>query len=405
MTSLKEKRARQRRKKILIILLTLLVIIFSIFIAAVMVFKYYYGLMNFETEDDIYLDQTITDFEDEDWLIFEDIYDDEIYDSETSDIEPDSESIEPLPNPEDPDNIPNFENTEDTDTEPTSPDKPEEDSTSTENNVVAPPQEPSNDLEEIEVNKNNFRVMLLGVDSRQNNMRGRTDSMILFEINPDTKKVLMTSFLRDIYVTIPGVGENRLNAAYVFGGTKLLFKTMSEAFGIEVDKYVLINFGIVSDVIDAFGGIDIALTQKEIDHLNKNLPSANRLPQAVDGKVHLNGTQALAYSRIRKIDSDFARTNRQRKVIDICVEKVKNMSVSQLEDMLKKFLPRVTTNLTEKDVLTLFFMALNRNDYQIESMAIPVSGTWEYATIRGMAVLTIDFAANSKAWYEKVAEK
>ena len=257
------------------------------------------------------------------------------------------------------------------------------------------------------------RILLIGVDSKVDDIRGRSDTMILFDINPNTKKIIMTSLLRDIYVDIPGRGSDRINAAYAYGGAKLLTQTIAKSFGIQVDKYVIVNFGMVCDIVDALGGVEVDVTEEELKLINQNLSGLNvlmnkprdadHLPESSIGKVLLNGNQAIAYARIRQIDSDFARTGRQREIITASIEKLKQTDIFEINTMLNEILPQVTTNLTEKDILSLLAMAIKRKDYSIESMAIPVSGTWEYVTIDKKAVIKIDFAANAKAWYKKVS--
>lgn len=265
-----------------------------------------------------------------------------------------------------------------------------------------------------ELSEKAFNIMLVGVDSREDDFKGRTDSMILIHLNPETKKINTTSFLRDIYAEIPGRGGNRLNAAYVFGGPDLLLKTIHHNFGIEVDKYVTLNFWSVIDILNDFDGVDIEITKEEIELMNRYMKEHNKIlgnPEGTDylseedaGMHHLNGNQALSYARIRYIGTDFARTGRQRRIISLCIDKLKHMSVKEMNAMLEKYLPSVKTNLTEQDVTSLLFMALGIKDYARESYVIPVDGTWKDVKIRGMSVLDIDFEANSKAWYDSIKE-
>lgn len=402
-----KKTAGKKRKIWLAILLSFFILLCSVCFAGILLFKHYYGMMNIEREEDIYEEQTMLVWEDEET----------IPNTENSDTMPSINNEDMTDSSEYSETILNSESSENTADVETTSNQTNAVTIAEESKVIETTktiettksiettQETFNALEGLEISERIFRVILIGVDSRENNVKGRSDSMILFDINPDTKKIVMTSLLRDIYVSIPGYGENRLNAAYAFGGAKLLTKTIYGSFGIEVDKYVTINFDIVRDVVDALGGVEVKLTQEEVDYLNSSMSSKDRLPTNKGGKVTLNGNQALTYARIRKLDSDFGRTNRQRNVVTACIEKVKKMSISQINDMLKKFLPRVTTNLTEKDILTLLLMAVKRKDYSIESMAIPVIGTWQYATIEGKAVIQIDFAANAKAWYDKITGK
>ena len=265
-----------------------------------------------------------------------------------------------------------------------------------------------------EISEKAFNIMLVGVDSREEDFDGRTDSMILIHLNPETKKINTTSFLRDIYAEIPGRGGNRLNAAYVLGGPDLLLKTINRNFGIEIDKYVTLNFWLVIDILNDFGGVDIEITEKEIEVMNNYIKEHNKIlgnPEGTDylteedtGMCHLNGNQALSYARIRYIGTDFARTGRQRQIISLCIDKLKHMNVKEMNEMLEKYLPCVKTNLTEQDVTNLLFMALGIKDYTRESHVIPIDGTWKEAKIRGMSVLEIDFKANASAWYDTIKE-
>lgn len=258
-----------------------------------------------------------------------------------------------------------------------------------------------------------FNIMLIGVDSREDDFEGRTDSMILIHVNPKTKKIITTSFLRDMYVNIPGHGGNRLNAAYVFGGTNLLFDTISDNFGIDIEDYVTLNFWLVIDIIDDLGGVDIKITAEEIEIMNNYMAEHNRImnkPEGTDylsaedaGMRHLNGNQALSYARIRYIGTDFARTERQRQIISICIDKLKHMEVKEINALLEKYLPTVQTNLTEQDAITLLFMSLGISNYTKESYVIPMEETWEYSKIRGMSVIEVDCKKNGQAWYDIIA--
>lgn len=257
-----------------------------------------------------------------------------------------------------------------------------------------------------------FNVLLIGVDSRSESMSGRSDCMILVSIDKSSKKVLMTSFLRDIYCSIPGRGNNRLNAAYAFGGTGLLKDTIKANFGITVDRCVVVNFYIVMDLVDAVGGIDLDMTADEIRVANGYIRSHNQMlgnPKETDvlsedqaGTIHVNGNQALGYARNRYVGTDFARTERQRIVIGKCLEKIKKMGLGEISGLAEKFLPRVRTDLSEGDCATLLLMALNLGDYEMNTMAVPAAGTWNSANINGMSVLTIDFSANAQAWLDAV---
>ena len=244
-----------------------------------------------------------------------------------------------------------------------------------------------------------FTILLVGVDSYQDTYTGRSDVQMLMSINQKSKKIVLCSILRDSYVSIPGHGNNRINAAYGKGGTNLLTQTIKNNFGIPVNRVAVINFKVVVDFVDAIGGVDVDLSPEEVEIINNG--ASGYLNGA--GVNHLNGDQALTYARIRKIDNDFSRTKRQRVVMEDALEKIGNMSLAQQSSLMTEFLPRVHTDLPRSEVINLGSLVLRLKSFQVNSFAIPVDGSWSDMTVRGMAVLDIDFAANRKAWEDAVS--
>jgi LCP family protein required for cell wall assembly len=259
-----------------------------------------------------------------------------------------------------------------------------------------------------------MNIMIVGVDSRDDDFTGRSDTMVLCSIDETNKHILMTSLLRDSYVAIPGHGSNRLNAAYAIGGADLMNETIKKNYGIDVDRTVVVNFVFVKEFVDAIDGIDLYLTKDEIKVMNNYIhdmnvetfdladaPETDQLTETEDGTYHLNGKQALAYARDRySIGSDFDRTGRQRKVIQTCMDKVKTMSLTDLNSLMEKFLPKIATDLTEGDCANLLLMIFHISDYSVDSMALPVEGTYEGLTINGMSVIGMDFDQNYEYWKE-----
>ncbi len=235
-------------------------------------------------------------------------------------------------------------------------------------------------------------ILLIGQDRREGQGRQRSDTMILCTINKNTKTLTMTSFLRDLYVQIPGYKDNRLNATYAFGGMNLLNKTLERNFGIQVDGNIEVDFTGFKKVIDLMGGVDISLTEAEAGYLNRLHDLALK-----KGTNHLDGSVALDYARIRKLDSDFGRTNRQRKVITALVEKATRMNLTQLNELLGTMLGLVTTDMTN-DQLLGYVMELFPllTDLKIDTQHIPAAGTYKSAKIQGKAVLVPDLEANRK---------
>ncbi len=258
-------------------------------------------------------------------------------------------------------------------------------------------------------------ILLIGNDSRSNGEDGRSDAMILLSISKKTKKIYMTSLLRDMYVEIPGHDNNRLNAAYSFGGAELLMETVEKNLDIDVNRYILVNFEAFANLVDAVNGVDLELTNKEVEYVNGYLVEYNILldrPQGTDnldpalsGMVHLNGAQALAYSRNRYLGTDFGRTDRQRKVLTAVIKKLPAAIVTKPGELLNGLMPNLTTNLTKTECYRLGLMAGKMFTYDIVQSSIPQEGTYRDSTIRGMAVLEVDYEANHRFIRENIYGK
>ena len=251
-----------------------------------------------------------------------------------------------------------------------------------------------------------INILLIGNDSRSNGEDGRSDAMILLSINSSTKKMYMTSLLRDMYVEIPGYKGNRLNAAYSYGGAELLMETIELNFGISVNRYMLVNFEAFANLVDAVGGVDLELSGKEVEYVNAYLWEYNVLtnrPEGTDymdtslsGMIHLNGPQALAYTRNRYMGTDFGRTERQRKVLGAIIKKAPKAMLTNSGELINGLLPNLTTNLTKGECYRLGFVGAQALGYEIIQGSIPLEGTYQNATIRDMSVLEVDFAANKQ---------
>ena len=235
-----------------------------------------------------------------------------------------------------------------------------------------------------------LNILLIGQDAREGESQARSDSMILCTYNKATRKLTMTSFMRDLYVPIPGHGSNRINAAYSFGGTPLLKKTIDQNFDIAIDGSIEVDFTHFSGIIDQLGGVEIQLRQDEADVINRQTGSA-----LTEGTQWLDGFQALTYSRIRSldIDGDFSRTNRQRKVINAVVDSLRGISITEMTPVIGKILPMLTTDLNRGQLLLYALEILpHLSDIDIQSQRIPADGTFTDKTIDGMSVLVADMA-------------
>lgn len=236
-----------------------------------------------------------------------------------------------------------------------------------------------------------INILLIGQDRREGERRARSDSMILCTFNKSEGTLTMTSFLRDLWVEIPGYGNNRINAAYSAGGMPLLNRTLKKNFGIHVDGNIEVDFSQFAGIIDLLGGVEIELRQDEANLINRSCGSALSA-----GVQMLDGQEALTYARIRKLDadSDFSRTNRQRKVLDSLIRKFRDSSLAAMLPLLEEVLPMITTDMTQTRILGLameVFPALS--GLQVISQRIPADGAYTFGTISGMSVIQADMDA------------
>lgn len=255
-------------------------------------------------------------------------------------------------------------------------------------------------------------ILLIGSDSRTEGDEGRSDAMILVSISKNTRTIQMISLLRDMYVEIPGHDGNRLNAAYSFGGPELLIETIRQNFGIEVNHYVVVNFQAFANLVDAVGGVELELTNDEVQWVNaylneynmlRNMPiDTDYLDTSLSGSILLNGPQALAYSRNRYIGTDFGRTERQRKVLAAVIKKIPLAAVTNAGGLVDGLFPNLTTNLTKNECMLLSLDAPKLMTYDLVQSSIPLEGTYSNAAVRGMAVLQVDFDANKQYLQEQI---
>ncbi len=239
---------------------------------------------------------------------------------------------------------------------------------------------------------NVYNILLIGTDNRGNEVNGRSDAMIILSINKETQKMHLISLQRQLYVSIPEHGFSMLNHSFSFGGPKLLLKTIEDNFRVKIDDYVIINFSGFTSAIDIVGGVDMSLTSKEAETLNAELGTALQA-----GSNRLNGSLALAYSRIRHIDSDYQRTSRQRKVIQALIGKMMKLNPIELDKTARKLLPLIKTNLNGTEMLSLAIKSLDYKDYPISQLMLPIAGTHKTIIVNKAQMIKFDFAKNVEA--------
>ena len=245
--------------------------------------------------------------------------------------------------------------------------------------------------------KNVTNILFLGVDRRNADQNSRSDTMMMLSIDRVNKKLKLTSFLRDSWVYIPDHGYAKLNASCSWGGAQLVMDTLEYNFNVKIDHYVLVDFEMFKNIVNKLGGITVEVTEKEAKYMRNEV----HLDIQAGENVKLDGNEALWYCRIRYLDSDFMRTQRQRKVISAIIEKAKSTPIPTLIEMVQEILPDVETDLTQSELMKLASgAALSYIRYDVEQMRIPVDGTWKSKTIKGQDVLSLNIEKNQQLLHD-----
>lgn len=241
--------------------------------------------------------------------------------------------------------------------------------------------------------KNVVNILFIGVDRRAEDISSRSDSMILFSIDKNNKKIKLTSFMRDTWVDIPDHGYAKLNASCTYGGAQLVMDTIEYNFNIHIDSYLLVDFDTFVSIVNKLGGVSVEISEPEAEYMRDKV----HLDINSGSSVHLNGKEALWYCRIRYLDSDFMRTFRQRKVVSSIIKEAKDTNIIDLLNLVKAILPGIETDLDAFDLSKLSVgAALKFIRYDIEQARVPADNTWENATKDGQSVLLADIGRNQK---------
>lgn len=252
---------------------------------------------------------------------------------------------------------------------------------------------------EVMKDKDVSNILLIGQDRREEQGRQRSDSMIICSLNKKTNKIILTSVMRDMYVPIPGYSDNRINAAYQFGGMELLDRVMEESLGVHIDANVEVDFEGFINCMAEIGNIDMQLNEEEAKYLN----DANGWNLQA-GYNSLTPEQALAFSRVRYVGhSDWERTDRQRRVIISAFNNVKGLSIPELISLADRIFPNVTTDMTNSEILGYVYTVVTNKMTTIDSNRLPAEGTYTCETLRkGMEVLVPDLKANAECLKEYI---
>lgn len=244
-------------------------------------------------------------------------------------------------------------------------------------------------------------ILLIGQDTRQEGIKGRSDSMMLLTINKKTKELKVTSIMRDLYVQIPGYSDNRINSAYAFGGYELLRSTIEKNFGVAVDYFAEVDFFAFKKVVDILDGIYIDLNAEEAAALK------SWGHRTVEGRNRLDGAAALSYCTMRYVgNSDYERTARQRRALSSIYTRLReNASLPKILELVDEILPLITTDMTNGQIINLSTGLYSLNISTIEQHRIPYDGAYTPMYINGMAVLVPDLQKNRDYLHEIIYGK
>ncbi|MHC1785575.1 MAG: LCP family protein [Christensenellales bacterium] len=240
-----------------------------------------------------------------------------------------------------------------------------------------------------------MNILILGTDTGNKRLNyGRTDAMMIASLNTRTGKIKLTSLVRDMLVDIPGLrNQNRINTANAFGGPNLAMKTANQVLGLNITHYCSINFAGFASIVDYLGGVELALSIEEAKIVGARYTTE---PQV------LSGAQALSYVRIRQLDNNFGRNERQRQLLVSLLNKVKTSSLDKALGAVTETFKTISTNLTAFEVI-MMLPAVLRNGEQLDTLSLPSAGAFQYATTSwGASVVTFDQAATRQAFTDFV---
>jgi LCP family protein required for cell wall assembly len=248
-----------------------------------------------------------------------------------------------------------------------------------------------------------FNIALFGLDKRPGERFGNSDVIMILSISKATKKIKLSSIMRDTYVDIDSIGKGKINAAYKAGGPQLALKAINKNFNLAIPDFVSVDFNGMANVIEALDGVSLDVKKEEVNWINAYLDENNRnrklKPPYVTkpGLQLLNGKQAVAYTRIRYVGNDWERTARQRTVLSLILHKLKNAGPTEYPAIVSKVLPYVETSLPQISLLSLgadvFLSGINT----VEERRFPAHNESKGTFIDGTWYLLTDLPATSKS--------
>lgn len=249
--------------------------------------------------------------------------------------------------------------------------------------------------------KETYHLLLIGSDRRDESWNGNSDVMILITVRAEDEKIIMTSFMRDLYAEIPGYGVHKLNYAYAAGGAQTLMDTLEDNYDLSIDHYMIVDFDSMAAIVDYIGGVEITMSADECVVMNQYLVSMGKEQYSLyeGGTYMLNGYQAVAYMRIRYVgNSDYQRTQRQRDVLSAIFSEVQDLDKAKLLELCAEILPQIEHNIPALSLLQLTAALPEMADYELEENRIPYDDLY----VSENEMLKPDFPATIQRLHEQL---
>ena len=246
----------------------------------------------------------------------------------------------------------------------------------------------------IDLGEGYTNIALFGVDSRDGNLGegNRTDMIIVASLNNETKEIRLVSVYRDTLLNLSEGTYQKCNAAYSYGGPTMAINMLNMNLDLDIEDYVTVDFGAISDMIDQLGGVEITIEEEELEAFNKYVTETARVAgkeaHKIDepGNYLMDGSQATTYARIRSTaGGDFTRTERQRIVIEKAVEKIQKADLLTINNIISEVFPQISTSFTLQEIL---YYAQAYSQYKLlENTGFPFDQTTD--TISGLGSIVI----------------
>ncbi|KMT21132.1 LCP family protein [Clostridium cylindrosporum] len=256
-------------------------------------------------------------------------------------------------------------------------------------------------------------IALFGVDSRhvKEGDVSHSDSMMILSIDKKHKKIKLSSVLRDSNVKIEGHGETKLTHAYAYGGPKLAIKTLNQNFNLNIQDYITVDFSGLTEIINELGGIEVNIKENEIPQINKygkeiaQIMKEEYIPVENEGLQVLNGHQATAYARIRKVgNGDFDRAERQKTVLIEIANKIQLQGVTKYPSLISKLIPYAETSLSTKEILGMATDCITKGITAIDWYRFPLDGYCDKLIKNNTWYLWIDIPATTEHIHKFIYE-